>query len=118
MNPESANPSLSVSLGPIPPACGAARASQAAPELSSCCTFIGTAGWRFSQLVTLIKTASLFAADVKIRKNTCKVDSKSLVDLLTLGVKYGDTLTIHAIGHDAQAALLAVAALPFFSPTA
>ncbi len=117
MNPEPTDLSQPVSLSMVPPPCSEAG-SYGAREMSSCCTFTGTTGWRFSQLVALIKTTSLFAADVKIRKEACKVDGKSLVDLLTLGVKYGDTLTIHAIGHDAPAALLAVAALPFFSPTA
>ena len=88
------------------------------PELSSNRTFTGQEGWRFTQLIALIKTASHFSADVQIRKDACKVDGKSLVDLLTLGVRYGDKLSIHAIGQDAQAALLAVAALPFFSPDA
>lgn len=86
------------------------------PEVSSSHLFTGQGGWRFTQLVALIKTASYFAAEVQIWKDACKVNGKSLVDLLTLGVRYGDKLTIHTIGYDAQAALLAVAALPFFTP--
>jgi len=88
------------------------------PELSGDYIFVGSAGWRFTQLVALIQTASKFAADVRIRKEAIRADGKSLVDLLTLGVCFGDKLTIHTSGHDAQEALLTVAALPFFAPFA
>jgi phosphotransferase system HPr (HPr) family protein len=90
----------------------------AAPERSGNYTFIGTAGWRFTQLVALIKTASMFTAEVQIRNDRCTVDGKSLVDLLTLGVRFGDKLTIQTSGYDAQEALTSVAALPFFTPLA
>jgi len=63
----------------------------------------------------LVKTVSRFSAEVQIWKDTHKADGRSLVELLTLGVRYGDTLTLRAIGPDAQAALEAVAALSFLS---
>lgn len=86
------------------------------PERSGAYVFGGSAGWRFTQLVALIQTASKFVADIQIWKEAVRVDGKSLLDLLTLGVSYGDKLTIHTSGHDAQEALLSVAALPFFAP--
>ena len=108
----------------VPANCGRADDLEAealghgSAEVSSSQLFTGQGGWRFTQLVALIKTASYYVAEIQIWKDAYKVDGKSLVDLLTLGVRYGDKLTIRAIGYDAQAALLAVAALPFFSPAA
>jgi phosphotransferase system HPr (HPr) family protein len=108
----SSNPSVSGGAGPV----DSAVARRATDELSSSYTFVGTAGWRSPQLVALVKTASRFAADIRIRKDARTADGKSFLGLLTLGVKYGDKLTIHSIGNAASDALLAVAALPFFAP--
>ena len=87
-------------------------------QLSNSYTFIGTTGWRSPQLIAVVKAASLYTAEVRIRKDAHSANGKSFLELLTLGVKYGDKLTIHTIGHAASEALVAVAALPFFAPTA
>lgn len=95
------------------------RATSCATDTSSCSyTFVGTAGWRTPQLIAVIRTASLFPAEIRIRKDACTADGKSFLELLKLGVRFGDTLTIHTTGHAASEALLAVAALPFFAPVA
>jgi len=87
-------------------------------KISGSYTFVGTAGWRTPQLIAVVRTASLFSAELHIRKGARKADGKSFLSLLTLGVQFGDRLTIHAAGHTASEALLAVAALPFFAPLA
>ena len=94
-----------------------AEVATGVPEkLSGSYRFVGTAGWRVPQLVAVIRTASLFTADLHIRKGARKANGKSYLELLTLGIRFGDRLTIHASGRAASEALLAVAALPFFAP--
>jgi len=111
------NPSLDVGTMPADTPC--AGAAPRKTNATSCSyTFVGTAGWRTPQLIAVIRTASLFPAEVRIRKDARTADGKSFLGLLKLGVRFGDKLTIHATGHAASEALLAVAALPFFAPIA
>lgn len=116
MSPTPPDDALPDAAGQVPDSSCAEAGLGTTLESSGDYVFVGCMGWRFTQLVTLTQTASKFAAAVQIRKETVHVDGKSLVDLLSLGVNFGDKLTIYTSGHDAQEALLSVAALPFFAP--
>ena len=59
----------------------------------------------------LMKMATGFQAEMKIIKDNHAVDGKSMLDLLTLVAQKGTTLTLHARGDDAQAAVDALAQL-------
>lgn len=56
-------------------------------------------------------TAARFDADVQAVKADRSVDAKSVLLLLTLDVRYGDTLVIDASGPDASRAVDALCAL-------
>jgi phosphotransferase system HPr (HPr) family protein len=58
-----------------------------------------------------VKLASQFQAEVEIVKGNEVINGKSILDLLTLGAGNGTTLTLRAIGPDAEDAVLALAQL-------
>jgi phosphocarrier protein HPr len=58
-----------------------------------------------------VKRASEFDAKVEVIKDRQRVDGKSLLSILTLGVEQGSAITIEAVGQDAAAALDALARL-------
>ncbi len=56
-----------------------------------------------------VNLAKKFAADVRVHHGGRKANGKSLVSLLTLGVKSGSSIRIEAQGADAEEALRALA---------
>jgi phosphocarrier protein HPr len=59
----------------------------------------------------LVKAAARFDCEIMIEKNGVQVNAKSIMGLLTLEGNHGATLQIHASGHDAKEALIALAEL-------
>jgi phosphocarrier protein len=60
----------------------------------------------------LVKTAASFKSDVALVRGDGKtVSAKSMLAVMSAGIKAGDTITIQANGEDEQQALEAVAAL-------
>ena len=59
----------------------------------------------------IARTAAAFAADVFVESGGLVANGKSLLGLLSLGIRRGDAVKIAAEGPDAQAALRAIAAL-------
>ena len=57
------------------------------------------------------ETASRYRADITVVKDGEEADAKSLLTLLTLDVRKGDTIRIVADGEDADAAVDALVAL-------
>lgn len=55
--------------------------------------------------------AAGFDADIHVAKDDRNVDGKSVLLLLTLDVRYGDTVTIDATGPEASLAVDALCAL-------
>ncbi len=56
----------------------------------------------------LVKTASMFKADVTIEKGDMKVSGKSIMGLMTLEAGFGCTVRIVAAGEDAVKTLEAI----------
>ena len=54
------------------------------------------------------KCAGEFDANIEVIKENQRVDGKSLLSILTLGVQQGSEITIQATGQDAEAALQAL----------
>ncbi|MGO0058560.1 HPr family phosphocarrier protein [Brevibacillus fluminis] len=52
----------------------------------------------------LVNTANKFSSSVKIVKDTKIADAKSILNIMTLGAKKGETLAIQIEGADEQAA--------------
>lgn len=59
----------------------------------------------------LVKTASAFKAAILVEKGERRVNAKSLLGLLSLGIRSGEGITFHAEGVDAEEALAAIAQL-------
>jgi phosphocarrier protein len=58
-----------------------------------------------------IQTAMKFKSSIWVERDTRRIDAKSLLGVLSLGVKGGDTITIGADGADEVEALDAMIAL-------
>ena len=58
-----------------------------------------------------VKLANQFTSNIEIIKEGERVDGKSILSVLTLAAEQGTRLSIEATGHDANAALDALAAL-------
>ena len=58
-----------------------------------------------------VKTAKGYSSDIKVSKDGKEANAKSSLNLMTLGAKQGDKLTIRAEGEDEEAAAEALAEL-------
>jgi phosphocarrier protein HPr len=59
----------------------------------------------------LVKTAAAFKSDIALVKGDKSVSAKSMLAVMSAGIKAGDTITVRAAGEDEVEALAAVAAL-------
>ncbi len=55
-----------------------------------------------------VETANRFLSKIKVRKDDLVVDGKSILNILMLGVEYGDEIEIEAEGQDANEAITAL----------
>ncbi len=55
-----------------------------------------------------VESANRFNAKIRIRKGDLLVDGKSILNILMLGVEFGDEITVEIEGEDAQEALVAL----------
>lgn len=55
-----------------------------------------------------VQTASKFKSDILVRKNERSANAKNILEVLSLGAEYGDTITIIANGEDAKEAIEAL----------
>lgn len=59
----------------------------------------------------LVKTAAVFKSEIALIKSDKSVSAKSMLAVMSAGIKAGDTITVRASGEDEEQALTAVAAL-------
>jgi phosphocarrier protein HPr len=52
----------------------------------------------------LIKTASRFGSEITLQYGEIRGDAKSIMDMMMLGAKHGDTVTLFVEGDDEQQA--------------
>lgn len=57
---------------------------------------------------TVVKTAQKYASDILIKKGDKEADAKKLMQLMALGVKYGEEIIVDVSGKDEEEACLAV----------
>ncbi|HDL10244.1 MAG TPA: HPr family phosphocarrier protein [Candidatus Omnitrophica bacterium] len=55
-----------------------------------------------------VETANRFLSKIKVRKDDLVVDGKSILNILMLGVEYGDEIEVEAEGQDANEAITAL----------
>jgi phosphocarrier protein HPr len=58
-----------------------------------------------------VKVATRFPCQIEVIKGSQRVNGKSILDIMTLGAEQGTQLSLEAVGHDAEAALDALAEL-------
>jgi len=74
-------------------------------ELSREVTVLNKLGLHARPAAKLAQEANKFQAEIKILYNDVEVDAKSVLDVLTLAVPMGETLTLKAKGEDSNTAL-------------
>lgn len=57
------------------------------------------------------KKAAEFKADIKVKTTSASKNGKSIMSLMSLGLKSGDSIVIETTGEDAEQALSALSAL-------
>jgi phosphocarrier protein HPr len=79
--------------------------------MSSTCDFERTVtvanrhGLHARPAAEFVKLAATFDADIFVRKDDLEVNGKSIMGMLMLAAEYGSTITIRAIGGQAEAAV-------------
>ncbi len=71
-------------------------------------TIRNRAGMHARPAALLVKTASLFASQIYIEKDSERVNGKSIMGVITLGATYNSQLKLIADGPDEAAALDAI----------
>jgi phosphocarrier protein len=87
----------------------AAPASAATARRSA--TICNQKGLHARAAARFVKTAGQFAADIWVRKNGTSVSGRSIMGLMMLAAASGTCIEITATGHDAAAAVEALARL-------
>ncbi|HEX2693839.1 MAG TPA: HPr family phosphocarrier protein [Gemmatimonadaceae bacterium] len=59
----------------------------------------------------IVKTAGKFKSSITIIRDDLEVNAKSIMGVMMLAAEYGSTITLRAIGDDAEAALDALSAV-------
>lgn len=60
---------------------------------------------------TVVKTAQKFASDILIKKGEKEADAKKLMQVMALGAKYGEEITVEVSGDDEETACPVVEAV-------
>lgn len=74
-------------------------------------TVVPAEGLHARPAAEFVKTAKGYSSDIRVVKDGTEANAKSSLNLMTLGAKQGDTLTIRADGDDEAAAAEALAEL-------
>lgn len=74
-------------------------------------TIVNRKGLHARPAAAIARAANRFEAEVFISKNDTRVSARSIMGMMMLAASTGTALTLHAEGHDAAAALDAVADL-------
>lgn len=59
----------------------------------------------------LVEVASLFASDIRLVRDGCEVNCKSILDVMSMACANGTPVTVKASGADADEAMAAVESL-------
>lgn len=57
----------------------------------------------------VVKLVQPYKSKIEIVKEFARVDARSVLSLMTLGVRHGETIVVEADGEDAEAAVAALA---------
>ncbi len=68
-------------------------------------------GLHFRAAAMVVRTLAAFSSKVTLFNGKTAADARSVLDLMTLAASRGTTLTVKAIGEDAEAAVAALGSL-------
>jgi len=71
-------------------------------------TIVNTDGLRASKAAMFVQVAGRFASQILVEKGNKKINAKSIMGVLSLGVKQGEKIYIFANGKDEEAAIAAL----------
>jgi phosphocarrier protein HPr len=83
----------------------AKKIAEAGTPMTKDVTVVNKLGIHARPAAMFVKTANRFACDIFVEKDGEKVNGKSIMGLMMLAAGPGSTVTIHAEGTDASAAL-------------
>jgi phosphocarrier protein HPr len=86
--------------------------SEAAPGMARrLATICNQRGLHARAAARFVKTAGQFDAEVRVRKNGAEVSGRSIMGLMMLAAAPGSVIELTATGHEAEAAVAALASL-------
>jgi phosphocarrier protein HPr len=86
--------------------------SEAASGMASrLATICNQKGLHARAAARFVKTAGQFDAEVRVRKNGAEVSGRSIMGLMMLAAAPGSVIELSATGHEAEAAVAALARL-------
>ena len=71
-------------------------------------TMTNSDGLNATNAQTLVKTASAFTSQIHIEKGNKKVNAKSIMGILSLGIKNNESLLIFIDGNDENNAMMSI----------
>lgn len=71
-------------------------------------TIANADGLRASKAAMFVQVAGGFASQIFVEKGNKKINAKSIMGVLSLGVKQGDAIYVFANGKDEEAAIAAI----------
>lgn len=80
------------------------------PVISRTVTVQNRNGLHLRPWVSAVKLAQPYKSKIEIVKEFVRVDMRSVISLMTLGVRHGETFVVEAVGEDAESAVAAIAA--------
>jgi phosphocarrier protein len=79
--------------------------------ISSTVAIVNKLGLHARAAAKFVNTASGFAADIQIERQTQRVNGKSIMGVMMLAASQGSEITLHIDGEDENAALAALTGL-------
>ena len=80
-------------------------------ELSAAFPIPNKYGLHARPAAEFVKLANRFASDIRVRKEEVEVSGKSIMGVMMLAAECGSTITVTAVGEDAEAAIDAIRTL-------
>jgi len=80
------------------------------PVVSRTVTVKNPSGLHLRPWYMVVKLAQPYKAKIEIVKEVARADARSVLSLMTLGVRQGETIVVEAEGDDAETAVAALVA--------
>jgi phosphocarrier protein HPr len=78
------------------------------PVISRSVTVKNPSGLHLRPWYMVVKLAQPYKSKIEVVKEFVRVDARSVLSLMTLGVRQGETIVVEAVGDDAESAVAAL----------